>query len=93
MTQRSAADDTPRPPRRNPDALLGTIIGLCLQDTIFASQAQQWCAARPGASTADYIHALTKPHRDAGALPDFINAASYAAFVLALAPDLAEDWR
>lgn len=93
MTQRSAVDDTPRPPLRNPEAILSAVVELCLRDTIFASQAQQWCAARPGASTADYIHALTKPYRDAGALPAFVNAANYAAFVLALAPDLAEDWR
>ncbi len=87
MRVRSAVDGSVPPNLRDPEALDRALVAACMRDVVFRSRA----AAFDG-SASDYIHALTKPHRDAGALPTFENIASYAAFVLALPPEMAEGW-
>lgn len=64
---------------RDPEAVARTILGLCMADSVFASR-----RAASGLSGLDYLHAITAPSRNAGTMPSFANAASYAAFVLTL---------
>lgn len=86
------ASDVPLPPLRDPDRLSRAVLSGCMRDTVFASRAQQWCKNNPKYDRMDYLHHVTKAHRDAGTMPNFLNLASYVAWVLSLPPDLAQGW-
>lgn len=58
-----------------------------------ASDAQGRVSDRHRTGRTAYLHALQKPYRDAGTMPNFPNLASYAAWVLSLPPEMAEGWR
>lgn len=78
---RNAVTDVEMPKRRDAEAVARTVAALCEQDSVFASR-----RAASGLSGIDYIHAVTAPARNAGTMPAFANAASYAAFVLTQPP-------
>jgi hypothetical protein len=88
------ADGGPAPPPlRNPDTLAQAVHEACLADTVYRSRAAEFIRANPGATGIDYLHALTKPHRDAGTTPTtFANVASYAAWALTL-PAPPVEWK
>lgn len=93
MRVRNAVDGSVPPDLRNPEMVMRGLFDLCTRDAVFRSNGALWCAAHPGYDGLDYLHALQKPYRDAGTMPDFPNLASYAAWVLSLPPEMAEGWR
>lgn len=86
-------NDVPVPPRVDPEAALRTLYAHCCKSTVFGSQRDDWCRRHPGYDGLDYLHALLKRDRDAGTLPQLPNAASLAAYVLTIPPNLAEGWQ
>ncbi len=87
MTSRSAGDDTPAPPLRDPEAFARTLLSACNADTVFRSRRAQWIAAHPfgEVSGLDFLNAVLAPARNAGTLPtSFPNFASHVAYVLSL---------
>lgn len=85
MTDRTV-NDVIQPPLRRPDIVDQRILLECGKSTIFISQMRDWIAKNPGTTGLDYLHAVTKPHRDANTLPTFSNWQNFAAWVLTLPP-------
>lgn len=86
-------NDIELPPRGpDTDTRYRMLLAACLKSTVFRSQLDSWCRQHPSKDSIDYLDAIQKPYRDAGAMPSFPNLASYAAWVLGLSPSAADGW-